>query len=153
MTDTDAPTATRFGGATPILRVRDISASMEYYTRVLGFNNDWGIVDGFASISRDRCHLFLCEGDQGYPGAWVYIGVADVDALLEEYKTSGARIRHPPTNYDWACEMQVEDLDGNVLRIGSDPKKDAPVGEWLDMLGRRWIRSSEGQWTEVEEAQ
>ena len=46
--------------------------------------------------------------------------------------------------------MQVEDPDGNVLRIGSDPKKDVPVGEWLDMRGRRWIKSPDGGWTQVE---
>ena len=51
-----------------------------------------------------------------------------------------------PTNYHWAYEMQVEDLDGNVLRFGSDPKPDQPVGEWLDMRGERWVRSTAGEW-------
>ena len=32
---------TRFGGVTPIISVGDVSASLEYYTRILGFNNDW----------------------------------------------------------------------------------------------------------------
>lgn len=51
----------------------------------------------------------------------------------------GARIRFPPTNYDWAAfEMQVEDLDGNVLRIGSDPKEGVPYGDFLDAAGVRW---------------
>jgi len=68
----------------------------------------------------------------------VWIGVEDVDALMHEYRASGAKIRHPPTNYPWACEMQVEDLDGNVLRLGSDTKKDEPFGEWLDMHGKIW---------------
>ena len=68
---------------------------------------------------------------------------------LKEYKAKGARIRHPPTNYEWACEMQVEDPDGNILRIGSDPKENQPVGEWLDMRGRRWIKSPEGGWTQI----
>ncbi len=34
----------------------------------------------------------------------------------------GVGIRLPPTNYSWALEMQVEDPDGNVLRLGSEPK-------------------------------
>jgi hypothetical protein len=34
--------------------------------------------------------------------------------------------------------MQVEDADGNVLRLGSEPKKDEPFGPWLDMDGRTW---------------
>ena len=141
----------RFGGVTPIISVGDVSARLEYYTRILGFNNDWGSGDGFASVSRDRCHLFLSQGDQGHPGSWIFIGVEDVDALFEEYKAKGAKIRHPPTNYEWACEMQVEDPDGNILRIASDPKRNEPVGEWLDMRGGRWIKSPEGGWTQVEE--
>jgi hypothetical protein len=35
--------------------------------------------------------------------------------------------------------MQVEDLDGHVLRIGSDSIKGEPEGEWLDMHGQRWL--------------
>jgi hypothetical protein len=50
----------------------------------------------------------------------------------------GARIRRPPTNYPWAFEMQVEDLDGNVLRFGSDSIPGESYGEWLDMHGRLW---------------
>lgn len=49
------------------------------------------------------------------------------------------KIRHPPTNYSWALEMQVEDLDGNILRLGSDPRAGEPDGEWLDMYGNRWL--------------
>jgi hypothetical protein len=42
---------------------------------------------GFASVARDRCHIFLCEGDQGSPGSWVGIGVGDAAALFEEYES------------------------------------------------------------------
>jgi predicted enzyme related to lactoylglutathione lyase len=78
------------------------------------------------------------EEDQGHPGAWTWIGVSDAESLAEEYRERGAKIRHPPTNYPWAYEMQVEDPDGNVLRFGSDPKKDKPFGQFLDMHGRLW---------------
>ncbi|MFN7994161.1 MAG: glyoxalase superfamily protein [Bryobacteraceae bacterium] len=127
-----------FGGATPIFRVTNLRASIEHYVNVLGFKLDWGGPGGFASVSRDHCRLFLCEGDQGHPGTWTWIGVQDTDALATEFRGSGGKIRHPPTNYPWAYEMQVEDPDGNVLRFGSDPKKDAPFGPFLDMHGRLW---------------
>jgi len=64
----------------------------------------------------------------------VWIGVADAGALCAELRANGAKIRHPPTNYPWAYEMQIEDLDGNVLRVGSEPKEGQPNGEWLDWL-------------------
>jgi hypothetical protein len=77
-------------------------------------------------VSRDRCGILLSEGDQGHPGSWTWIGVGDAAALHEELRASGAKIRHPHTNRFWAYEMQVEDLDGNVLRLGSEPKADEP---------------------------
>jgi len=131
-----------FEGTTPILRVQSVAHSLRYFVDVLGFKVDFQCPEGdspfFASVSRGKCCLFLSEGDQGNPGSWVWIGVEDVDALMNEYQASGARIRHPPTNYPWACEMQVEDLDGNVLRLGSDSKKNETFGEWLDMYGKVW---------------
>ncbi len=129
--------AIKFEGATPILPVRSLSASIKYYVDVLGFKIDWQQPGIFASVSRDRTSIFLCEGDQGHPGTWVWIGVADAQALFDDYRARGARVRHPPTNYPWSFEMQIEDLDGNVLRLGSDQKEDEPYGEWLGMTGDR----------------
>ena len=140
--------AVAFEGVTPILRVRSVAASVDYYVQKLGFKIDWQ-APIFASVSRGRCHIFLSEGDQGNPGGWVWIGVEDADALFEEYRASGANIRHPPTNYDWAYEMQVEDPDGNMLRMGSDQKEDQPIGEWLDMQGRRW-KLEGGEWVRAD---
>jgi catechol 2,3-dioxygenase-like lactoylglutathione lyase family enzyme len=141
---------TAFGSAAPILRVASLAASVEYYVTVLGFKIDWEEPPVIASLSRDRCCLFLVEGDQGHTGSWAWIGVGDVEALFEELRAKGGRVRHPPTNYYWGLEMQIEDLDGNVLRLASDRKQDLPNGEWLDMHGRAWIQQSDGTWTPVE---
>jgi predicted enzyme related to lactoylglutathione lyase len=129
--------AVGFDGVNPILRVQNLPASIDYYIHKLGFKIDWQS-PWMASVSRGRCHIFLSEGDQGNPGSWVYIGVEDADALFNEYQTKGVKVRHPPTNYEWTYEMQVEDIDGNVLRLGSEPKAGQPFGEWLDMHGKRW---------------
>jgi len=127
----------KWSGAAPVFRVGSVSAALDYYVEKLGFRHNWGN-SGFASVSRDRCTIFLCEGDQGHFGTWVWIGVNDAAALEAELRAKGAKIRHPATNYPWAFEMQVEDLDGNVLRLGSDQLADQPYGEWLDMEGRTW---------------
>ena len=126
-----------FGSAVPVFRVESVRAAVDYYVGVLGFQFNWGDA-GFASVSRNKCNIFLAEGDQGHPGTWTWIGVNDAAALETEYRAKGARIRHPATNYPWAYEMQVEDLDGNVLRLGSDSIRGQPFGEWLDMNGRAW---------------
>lgn len=144
--------AIRVEGVTPVLRVADLAASVAHYVDVLGFRKDWGDEDsGFASVSRGRCTLFLAQGDQGHPGSWVWIGVSDAGALHAELRRRGAKIRHAPTNYSWAYEMQVEDPDGNVLRMGSEPLRGKPFGEWLDMEGRAWVRAEkDDEWTRRE---
>ncbi len=116
---------TRFEASTPILSVKNLSASIDYYVNILGFKKDWG-EGAMASVSRDNASVMLCQGEQGQPGTWVWFGVADAEMLYEEYKAHGAKIQQEPTNYSWAYEMRVEDPDGHVLRFGSDPKEGEP---------------------------
>jgi len=106
----------------PILRVENMQASLRFYVDVLGFKQaSWG-TDDFSHVSRDGRGIYLSRASQGQGRAWVWIGVEDVEKLHEAYKALGAKIILPPTNYPWALEMQIEDPDGNVLRLGSDPK-------------------------------
>ena len=109
----------------PILNVRNLSASIDYYVNVLGFRKEWNWGDppDFGSVARDDHSIMLCEEGQGHPGTWLWIGVEDADEYYEEYKISGAKIREAPINYPWAYEFRVEDLDGHVLRIGSARKE------------------------------
>ncbi len=89
---------TRLECITPILSVKNISASIDYYVKVLGFKKDWD--DGeMASVSRDDLSIMLCQGAQGQPGTWVWIGVNDAELFFEECKAKGATIRQEPTNY------------------------------------------------------
>ncbi|MFY9843661.1 MAG: VOC family protein [Terriglobales bacterium] len=126
------------GSAIPVFRVKDVDASIAYYLNALGFELRWRAPDGFACVAREKCSIFLTDDNQSQPRMWVWIGVQDVRALHDEYVTSGGKIRNPPNNFEWALEMQVEDLDGNVLRIGSDAEKEKPLGIWPDADGIRW---------------
>ena len=144
------PAGTVIEGVTPILGVRSLPASLDYYVGVLGFTIDWLQPGIIASVSRGRCAIMLCEGDQGSSCTWVWIGVDDLEPLFEEYRAAGAMVRNPPTGYPRGYEMQIEDPDGHVLRVGSGPRSDRPLGEWLDMRGDRWAMSPAGGWTRVE---
>jgi catechol 2,3-dioxygenase-like lactoylglutathione lyase family enzyme len=117
-----APVQVQLEGIQPILRVENMEASLRFYSGVLGFKNaQWG-TDDFTSINHPGGGaIYLCRGDQGLGGAWLWIGVDDVGKLHDELKARGIGIRLEPTNYPWAREMHVEDPDGNVLRFGSDP--------------------------------
>jgi catechol 2,3-dioxygenase-like lactoylglutathione lyase family enzyme len=135
-----------FGHAIPILRVASVDAAVDYYTRALGFSLQWG-GPIFACVARDSASIMLSQGDQGHPGSWLWIGVPDADALHDELRASAAFVRHPPTNYPWGSrELHVSDLDGNVLRFGSDVKAGEPMGEWLDGEGVRWLPQPDGGW-------
>lgn len=137
-----------WGPPAPIFRVASLRASLDYYQQSLGFQLDWSD-SGMVSISRDRCTIFLGEGDQSNQPVWVWIGANDVEQLHHELLASGALIRQPPTNFPWALELQVIDPDGNVLRIGSEPKPNVPYGPWLDGSGRLWQRQADGAWLQV----
>lgn len=151
--DTKQPSLSlNFGNATPIMPVADLSTSLAYYTEKLGFKIDWRAHDSFASVSRDKCTIFLAAGDQGNTPTWAWIGISDTAALFEEYVKTGARIRHAPANFEWALEMQIVDPAGNVLRFGSDPDEGGPSAEWRDMHGDYWTAIPEGGWTKIEEA-
>lgn len=134
-----------FGSPTPVFRVRDVDASITYYLGALGFELRWRAGEGFACVARENCSIFLTNDNQSQPRMWIWIGVQDVRALHTQYLVSGARIRNPPNNFEWALEMQVEDLDGNVMRIGSDPDKEQPLGTWRDADGNRWRHLGDGK--------
>jgi uncharacterized glyoxalase superfamily protein PhnB len=126
-----------FHVVTPILNVKNFAASIDYYVNKLGFCKkwDWGNPPVFGCVVRGNVNLFLCQGAQGQAGMWMSIFLEDVDALHEEYKNSGAIIRQPPANMPWQTrEMNVVDLDGHCMRMGSDAT--GPVDE--EGLKRFW---------------
>jgi uncharacterized glyoxalase superfamily protein PhnB len=128
-------TRNRFDSAVPILNVRNVTTSIDYYVNTLGFEKEWAWGDPptFGCVWRDRVRIFLCQDGQGSPGTWISIFVQDVDDLYEDYRRKGAIIDEAPTNYPWGVrEMNVKDLDGHCLRIGSEssgPADDADLNE------------------------
>jgi len=132
------PSTNSLGSPVPVFRVQDVDASIAYFTNALGFELRWRWGKSFACVAQGKCSIFLTDDNQSQPKMWIWVGVEDVRALHERYRASGAKIRNPPNNFDWALEMQIEDLDGNVLRIGSDPEKDRPLGIWRDADGIGW---------------
>jgi predicted lactoylglutathione lyase len=127
-----------FGSPVPVFSVKDVAASIAYYLNALGFELRWQASDSFACVGRDKCSIMLTGDNQSQPRMWIWIGVEDVRSLHSQFVRSGAKIRNPPNNFEWALEMQVEDLDGNVLRIGSDMEKDQPLGVFRDADGVGW---------------
>jgi len=81
----------------------------------------------------------------------VWLDGKDVDAVYEEFKAAGAKIRPPPPH-----QLLVGSGDAGRgpgwqrLAHWSDPRPGEPYGDWLDMYGDRWGRTADGQPVRVE---
>lgn len=75
----------QFNHAGPILYSSGVTASLKYYTGVLGFNNPWhgGNPPAFCGVSKDGVEIFFCENGQGNRGRWLAVFVNDADQLYE----------------------------------------------------------------------
>lgn len=120
----------RIENIVPILYVADMAKSLDFYVNILGFKKaDWED-DNFTSVHRDNTGLYLCRGGQGLPDTWIWIGFdGDIRQLQVKLKKQGVTIKLPLTNFSWACEMQIQDPDGHVLRFGTDPNPNEPFAD------------------------
>ncbi len=107
--------------------VRDLPRSIAFYTEKLGFKLDWGGAPNsiICGISRDRHPLMLTQRESVTQPTWVWIGVED-ETLFAEYRRNGVEVHQEPQNHPWAYEMKFEDPDGNILWLGTEPRKDEP---------------------------
>src|ERR1700683_3720640 len=97
----------KFGSPMPVFRVKNVDASIAYYQNALGFELRWRAGESFACVARDQCSIFLTNDNQSQARMWIWIGIEDARALHSQYVASGAKIRNPPENFEWALEMQV----------------------------------------------
>jgi len=114
---------TKFNSLVPILNVKSVEKSIEYYTTVLGFERHWDWPNDkedktFASITNGKIEIFLCENGQGSPGTWIAYNLEDVDALHKELVSRGVPIDTGPVDQTWGTrEMYVKDADRNSVRF------------------------------------
>jgi predicted lactoylglutathione lyase len=110
-----------------VLPVRDLERSIQFYTDTLGFKLDWrGEVT--ASVTRDGHPIMLSQGITSEPPGWVWIGLRD-DLLFDSYRTKGVEVAQNPMNHTWAYEMKFKDIDGNILWLGTETRKELPLDD------------------------
>lgn len=108
----------------PVLPSKNLVRSKDFYVNKLGFRVDWGEEDsaGICQVSRDGHRIMLMENDRlGSPGC-VWVGL-ESDRLFDEFRRSGVTVLEQPENKPWAYEMLIEDVDGNVLWLGTEPRE------------------------------
>ncbi|HXX64454.1 MAG TPA: VOC family protein [Bacteroidota bacterium] len=122
---------TQIQGVAPVLLVRDVLASANYFRDKLGFSYDrlWGEPPAFCMVRRDGHTVMLSEAP---PGAklvphwrvveqmWnVYFWVRDVEALYSELKQNGAKIDYDLELKPYGVkEFGVQDLDSHDIAFG-----------------------------------
>ena len=111
----------------PILFVRDVPASADYFREKLGFEVDflYGSPPFYGAVSRGRvCLHFRCVHEPNFRALaerehsliLATIEVTDVQGLFEEFEQRGAAFAKAPTRQPWGgTDFHVRDPDGNVI--------------------------------------
>lgn len=109
----------------PVIPVTSLSRSIQFYTGVLGFSLDWGGAEGdfICSVSRDGHSIMLSQQAEVGAPSCVWVGL-ESDHLFAKYAARGVVILQEPQNHPWAYDMKIQDPDGNVLWLGTEPKKE-----------------------------
>ncbi|HLJ88775.1 MAG TPA: VOC family protein [Candidatus Angelobacter sp.] len=113
--------------AIPVLLVRDVAASVDFFEKKLGFEIDFlhGKPPFYGEVSRDgaRLHLryvrepfFAQASEQEGSLICVFIEVSNLQDLFKEFEARNVEFAQKPTKQAWGgTDFHVRDPDGNVL--------------------------------------
>jgi catechol 2,3-dioxygenase-like lactoylglutathione lyase family enzyme len=117
----------RLKTAVPVLYVRDVAASAEFYRDRLGFQIDFlhGDPPFYGAVSRDgaRLHLKFVHDAVFGPGRvedegliMAFVPVDNVEVLYAECRAKGVDLSQDLTRQDWGgTDFHVIDPDGNRI--------------------------------------
>ena len=113
----------------PVLVVKNLSRSLEYYQDKLGFVVSFNYDGFYAGVLRDRCQIHLKQGAlvetmaERYGSGDIHIcfDVSDAEALASEFATQGVSFSLPMRDQPYGKEFYVEDPDGYTLAFVEVP--------------------------------
>ena len=112
--------------------VDDVAASIDFYTRRLGFKVEMHPAPPFAEISRGDLHLYLSQpsalggggapmpdGQSQAPGGWnrIHLVVEDLDAVVAELEAAGCRFRNAVAQGVGGKQILLQDPSGNLIEL------------------------------------
>jgi len=111
-------------------QVKDVSRSIAFYTKQLGFKLDQQNLPAFAQVSVGNLKLILSgpgasgsrpmpDGRQQEPGGWnrIVLQVSDLPARIETLKKAGLHFRNEMEVGPGGKQIQLEDPDGNPVEL------------------------------------
>lgn len=112
-----------------VLPVDNVMDTAEYYRDALGFTIEFTYGDPpyYAIVNRDDAvtiHFSEREDTRSkIPPCSIYVLVADVDAVYEEYRSRGLEIFAPPEDQEYGMrEFELSDVNGHFLVFGQHIK-------------------------------
>ena len=109
----------------PMLPVRSMPASVNYYCGMLGFevetrNDGWG----WAMLRFDECRLMLDQSINAHPesprDAILYLYPDDIVEYHGQVRRNGLAVPELTVTFYGLTEFRIDDPDGNRLWIGQD---------------------------------
>ena len=112
--------------------VRDVEEAIDFYCRLLGFDEEMHPAPTFAMLSRGDLRLLLsapgggpgggqalADGTVPEPGGWnrFQLEVADIEATVAELRDRGARFRNDIVTGIGVKQILVEDPSGNPVEL------------------------------------
>lgn len=111
-------------------QVKDVSRSVAFYTKQLGFKLDQQNLPAFAQVSVGGLKIILSgpgasgsrpmpDGRQQEPGGWnrVVLQVPDLPARIEALKKAGLHFRNEMEAGPGGKQILLEDPDGNPIEL------------------------------------
>jgi glyoxylase I family protein len=111
-------------------QVKDVSRSIDFYTKQLGLKLDMKNLPAFGQVSGGNFKLILSgpgasgsrpmpDGRQQEPGGWnrMILQVKDLSARIEALKKAGLHFRNEMEVGPGGKQIQLEDPDGNPIEL------------------------------------
>jgi len=111
-------------------QVKDVSHSIDFYTKQLGFKLDQQNLPAFGQVSVGNFKLILSgpgasgsrpmpDGRQQEPGGWnrIVLQVSDLPARIEVLKKAGLHFRNEMEIGPGGKQILLEDPDGNPIEL------------------------------------
>jgi catechol 2,3-dioxygenase-like lactoylglutathione lyase family enzyme len=110
--------------------VDDVDASIDFYTRHLGFTLRMSAAPAFADVRRAKLRLLLSgptssagrpmpDGTKPRPGGWnrIHLVVEDIAAEVDRLRAAGVTFRNDIVSGPGGQQILVADPSGNVVEL------------------------------------